>query len=145
MVVNWENMMLLVEEFLDRRECSLYTSISILVDEVQFSILILLMIDDFLTSCSSCSISGCSRSMLRGMWHCGQSGWALVSSADLRKLFAQPRQKSWRHEDRMASSAGSSQMQHTEIFWPPSPCFFKIKSGWSATWRICMIKPKTLA
>lgn len=53
--------------FLERSSWRSWTRASILEEEVQFSILMRFIIEDFLTSCSSCSISGCSRSIARGI------------------------------------------------------------------------------
>ena len=75
--------------FLDRSSWRSWTRASIFDELVQFSILIRFMIEDFLTSCSSCSISGCSRSIDNGIWHCGQSGSSealLADSCDLRRI-----------------------------------------------------------
>ena len=85
MVVNCEKMMDLEDMFLDRSSWRSWTRASILEELVQFSILIRLMIDDFLTSCSSCSMSGCSRSIERGMWHCGQSGSSATTISNLSR------------------------------------------------------------
>ena len=79
-------MMDLEDMFLDRNSWRSWTSASIFEELVQFSILIRLMMEDFLTSCSSCSISGCSRSIERGMWHCGQSGSAVMAVSYVQVL-----------------------------------------------------------
>ena len=95
----------LEDMFFDRSSWRSWTKASILEELVQFSILIRLMMEDFLTSCSSCSISGCSRSMERGMWHCGQSGSAVmaVSYVDLLKgvrAYQKNEDNSWHTRDR---------------------------------------------
>ena len=63
-VVNCENMIDLCDALSERSLCRSWTRSSILDDEVQSAILIRLIMDDFLTNASSCSI--CNGNMLRG-------------------------------------------------------------------------------
>src|SRR3569833_4609956 len=83
MVVNCEKMMDFCDALSFRSRWRSWTRSSILDDEVQFSNLMRLIIDDFLTSISSCSISTCSRSIDRGMWQRGQSGSLEMASSEL--------------------------------------------------------------
>ncbi len=111
-------------------------------DEVQFAILMRLMMDDFFTWVSSCSNSGLLE--VDGKRNVAARTVGLVRRAHIA-LGALAAEVVLALGLDGPPQPASSQMQQTSTFWPPSPPYFRIRSGWSATWRICMMRPKMLA